>query len=77
MLELYVAGAIVVRQLGRKLLDDQRGLTAIEYGVFAAFLVLALVGVAVFAGPQLKTWMMGTMCGIMNKNYTPGATACS
>lgn len=77
MLELYVVGANAVRRIGQKLLRDQRGLSAIEYGVFAAFIVLALVGVAVFAGPQLKTWMMGTMCGIMGKQYTNGAAQCS
>lgn len=70
---MYVVGANAVRRFGRRLLREQLGLTAIEYGVFAAFLVLALVAVAVFAGPELQKWMNETMCGIMNKKYVGGA----
>lgn len=61
----------------KRLVTDEAGLSAIEYGVFAAFVVLALVGVAMFAGPEVKKWMLQTMCGIMGKNYVNGATTCS
>lgn len=45
----------------------QRGLTMVEYGVMAAFVVLILTGVALVAGPKLGEWMKETLCGIMNK----------
>lgn len=77
MLGLYVRGKVALVTLGRRLKQEEQGLTAIEYGVFAAFMVLALTGVALFAGPQIKQWMMESLCGIMNKHYTAGAASCS
>jgi Flp pilus assembly pilin Flp len=76
MVGLYVWGQVAMCRLGRKL-KQQDGLAAIEYGVFAAFLVLSLVAVATFAGPALKLWMMQTMCGVMGKSFTAGAASCS
>lgn len=49
---------------------NRRGLTAIEYGVFAAFIVLMIVGAAVVIGPQLKTWMTGTVDCITDRKAT-------
>jgi Flp pilus assembly pilin Flp len=46
----------------------QQGLTAIEYGVFAAFVVLMLVGAAVIIGPQLRTWIENTVTCITKRN---------
>ncbi|HLO03569.1 MAG TPA: Flp family type IVb pilin [Symbiobacteriaceae bacterium] len=47
---------------------NRKGLTAIEYGVFAAFIVLMLVGAAVVIGPQLKTWLTGTITCITDRH---------
>lgn len=53
---------------------NRKGLTAIEYGVFAAFIVLMIVGAAVVIGPQLKTWLTGTVTCITKGHETcPGA----
>lgn len=49
-------------------LREEKGLTAIEYGVFAAFVVLLLVGAAVIIGPKLKVWITGTIDCITTKN---------
>ena len=39
----------------RFLVRDEKGATAIEYGLIAAFISLALVGGAQLAGPALNT----------------------
>lgn len=49
---------------------SRKGLTAIEYGVFAAFIVLMLVGAAVIVGPQLKTWITSTITCITDRHAT-------
>lgn len=72
MLALIVRLQNGLKRVGDRL-QEEHGLSAIEYGVFAAFLVLALVAVATFAGPALKDWMLGTMCGIMGKTYSGGS----
>ena len=45
----------------RAFLRDETGLTAIEYGVFAAFVVLALVAAAIIVGPKLRDWIILTI----------------
>lgn len=49
---------------------NRKGLTAIEYGVFAAFIVLMIVGAAVIIGPQLRGWLTGTVNCITDRNAT-------
>ncbi len=49
----------------REALRDERGLTAIEYGVFAAFVVLALSVAAFTIGPELRDWMIERVRCIM------------
>lgn len=44
---------------------DEAGLTAVEYGVFAAFIVLAISVVAFTVGPKLSKWIGDTLCQIM------------
>lgn len=52
--------AIMVERF-RAFLREEKGLTAIEYGVFAAFVVLALVAAAIIVGPQLRDWIIRTI----------------
>lgn len=54
-------------------LRGRRGLTAIEYGVFAAFIVLMLVAAAAWMGPQLRDWLKGTVTCITDRKNTTGA----
>jgi Flp pilus assembly pilin Flp len=52
----------------RRLREDQAGMTMIEYGILAAFVLLLLVGAATLIGPQLKTWITNTISNIINGN---------
>jgi Flp pilus assembly pilin Flp len=63
---LYVRCHTAVSRAVRRVREEQAGLTMIEYGVAAAFLVLALVGAAVLVGPQLKNWLVNTVNDIVN-----------
>jgi pilus assembly protein Flp/PilA len=47
----------VTKQLIKRLLADQRGATAIEYGLILALIVLAMIGaLSAFAGESELTW---------------------
>lgn len=61
MLSLYLRGIALWHRLRR----EQEGLTAIEYGVFAAFVVLAISVVAFTVGPQISRWIETSLCEIM------------
>lgn len=43
----------------------QEGLTMLEYGALAAFLLLILVSAVTFVGPQLRDWLIDTMTDLM------------
>jgi Flp pilus assembly pilin Flp len=57
-----------VATVGQRLRREQEGLTAIEYGVFAAFVVLMLVVAAVTIGPKLSQWLIHTIDCIIGGN---------
>lgn len=57
-----------IRKAWSRLRRDQRGLTAVEYGVFAAFVVLLLVGAAIVIGPKLQKFMVDTVNCITTTN---------
>jgi pilus assembly protein Flp/PilA len=47
----------VTKQLIKRLLTDQSGATAIEYGLILALIVLAMIGsLSAFAGESELTW---------------------
>lgn len=50
----------------RWLAEKQEGVTALEYAVLAAFIVLFIVGAAVVAGPKIKGWMNETISDIVS-----------
>ena len=70
MVQSYVRASCGVHRLVRRLRKEQQGLTMIEYGVAAAFLVLFLVGALMVVGPQLRTWIQATMTRIINGQGT-------
>ena len=53
-----------------KLARDRKGATAIEYGLIAAFIALALVGVL----PSVRTALTGTFTSIAGGLNSPTAT---
>lgn len=61
MLRLYVQ----MVNMWHRLSEEEKGLTAIEYGVFAAFVVLAISAVAFFVGPKIAAWIQTAICEIM------------
>lgn len=61
MVGLFVRVQNGAARLVRRLREEQEGLTMIEYGVTAAFLVLFLVGAAMLVGPKLATWIDATI----------------
>lgn len=61
MVGLYVW----IRSGWGRLRRDESGLTAIEYGVFAAFIVLAISVVAFTVGPKLAAWIENALCNII------------
>lgn len=65
MVQMYVRVTNGAHRFVRRLRREQQGLTMIEYGVTAAFLVLFLVGALAIAGPQLKTWITTTINNIV------------
>jgi pilus assembly protein Flp/PilA len=64
MLKLYVSVEAMVR---RYLVKDQRGATAIEYGLIAGLIAAILVGILQATG--------GSLVAIFNKIYTAINTA--
>ncbi|MDF2628846.1 MAG: hypothetical protein K0R39_2677 [Symbiobacteriaceae bacterium] len=66
MVQWYVRANCGVQRVMRRLRKEQQGLTMVEYGVAAAFLVLFLVGALMIVGPQLKNWITVTMDRIVN-----------
>lgn len=58
MLQLYY-------RVMRAFRNDEAGLTIVEYGVLAAFIVLLLAATAYAFGPQLQTWLEDALSGIM------------
>jgi Flp pilus assembly pilin Flp len=44
----------------RRMLKDEKGLVFLEYSVFAAFLLLMIIGIYLWLGPKLKTWVSNT-----------------
>jgi len=61
MVGLYVRARVAGWQVLHRLHSEQDGLSMIEYGVMAAFLILCLVGAATIAGPALKQWILDTI----------------
>lgn len=51
----------------RQWMREESGLTIVEYGVFAAFVVLLLVGAALLVGPKMKDWVVDTVDCIIDK----------
>lgn len=47
-------------------LNEEDGMSMIEYGVLGAFVIGALVIAAVTIGPQLQNWMIGTVNDIIS-----------
>ncbi|HWI52474.1 MAG TPA: hypothetical protein VNT01_10085 [Symbiobacteriaceae bacterium] len=70
MVQWYVRASCGIQRAVRRLRKEQEGLTMIEYGVAAAFLVLFLVGALMIVGPQLRTWITTTMNRIINGQGT-------
>lgn len=68
MVELYVRAQNGFWRLGRRIREEQQGLTMIEYGVAAAFLVLLMAGAALTVGPELRDWLVETVCDIINSS---------
>jgi len=48
----------------RRLLSDQRGITALEYGIVAAFLCIGLVAIFVGFGSTVTSLFNGVETGI-------------
>jgi Flp pilus assembly pilin Flp len=66
MVRWYVRAMCGVQRVVRRLRKEQQGLTMVEYGVAAAFLVLFLVGALMVVGPQLRNWIIATMNRIVS-----------
>ena len=66
MVRWYVRASCGVQRVVRRLRKEQQGLTMVEYGVAAAFLVLFLVGALMVVGPQLRAWIIATMNRIVS-----------
>lgn len=69
MLALYVAAQVQWGRV-RRLLREQTGMVGIEYFVFAAFVVLLLVGVYLWMGPELGKWMKKTIKCLLDSSAT-------
>ena len=65
MVRWYVRVSSGVQRLVHRLAEERQGLTMIEYGVAAAFIVLLIVGVLAGVGPSLATWIRNTLNSIM------------
>ncbi|HYG59449.1 MAG TPA: hypothetical protein VD902_15410, partial [Symbiobacteriaceae bacterium] len=61
MVAMYVRVQNRVFRAVRRLQGEQKGLTMIEYGVAAAFLVLVMAAAALVAGPKLSVWIGDTI----------------
>ena len=65
MLKMYVRVQNGVQRFVSRLGSEQKGLTMIEYGVAAAFLVLVMAVAAFAAGPKLSKWIADTIDNII------------
>lgn len=73
MLELYVRVRHGLPQMVRRFFQEESGLSMIEYGVMAAFVIAGLAILFIAVGPQLKDWMGSSICSIMGKTYKGGS----
>lgn len=65
MLALRVRTRNALARACRKLVGDQKGLSAIEYGVLAVFIVAVLAVLYRTLGPQLSNWIQDAFDTIM------------
>lgn len=61
MLKLYVRAQTALARFRRNMIERQEGLTAVEYGVLAAFIVAVLAITYRALGPRLSSWIQGSV----------------
>ena len=74
MLRLYILSGdmkAALRTKARKLVEDGSGVTAIEYGLIAAAIALAIAGVVVFLGEDITNLFERTRNELKPKGGTP------
>ncbi|KQS66292.1 Flp family type IVb pilin [Modestobacter sp. Leaf380] len=54
MVNPFIALVVLVEGLRDRLVDDERGATAVEYGLLVALIAAVIVGAVVFLGSDLR-----------------------
>lgn len=68
MLSLY-------NNLSARLRRDEKGATAVEYGLMVSLIAVAIVLAVTFLGGQIATMFQSAACGVQGKTYSAGSPA--
>lgn len=74
MLGLYFnARNFIINNLSR----EEKGATAVEYGLLVGLIAVAIVVAVTFLGSEIKDMFQEAACGVQSKTYDPATKACS
>ena len=68
MLSLYT-------NLSARLRREEKGATAVEYGLMVSLIAVAIVLAVTFLGGQISTMFQSAACGVQGKTYSAGTAA--
>ncbi|MDP9694100.1 UNVERIFIED_ORG: pilus assembly protein Flp/PilA [Arthrobacter globiformis] len=68
MLALYT-------NLSARLRRDEKGATAVEYGLMVSLIAVAIVLAVTFLGGQISSMFQQAACGVQGKTYAAGSPA--
>ncbi|MCU1565830.1 MAG: hypothetical protein JWQ56_767 [Pseudarthrobacter sp.] len=52
---------------------DEKGATAVEYGLMVSLIAVAIVLAVTFLGGQISSMFQEAACGVQGKDYTAGS----
>ena len=58
-----------------KVRRDEKGATAVEYGLMVSLIAVAIVLAVTFLGGQIATMFQSAACGVQGKTYSAGSPA--
>ncbi|WP_457974130.1 Flp family type IVb pilin [Arthrobacter sp. D1-17] len=60
--------------LSARLRREEKGATAVEYGLMVSLIAVAIVLAVTFLGGQIATMFQTAACGVQGKTYTAAST---
>lgn len=63
--------------LSARLRREEKGATAVEYGLMVSLIAVAIVLAVTFLGGQIASMFQSAACGVQGKTYSAGSPASS